>query len=344
MGHVFSTIPYCAQRPLSLSSPSSVPLFIVQAMSKATETRPLPPPGENQAYWNISALEAGHLVIYLPFFLDPPPPPSDADLEVPSLSFFLQHSSTETKFVFDLGIRKDRENYPPTLEPVFKLLGRTRIPMDVVDSLRKGGVEPEQVDYVAISHAHWDHIGDPSRFPKSRFILGGGAKELYEPGYPADPTSFYMTDLFAPDRVEFLDADDERWVEGGIGPFPRALDFFRDGSLYIIDAPGHLPGHINMLVRTSPSGGWVYLAGDAAHHWSLITGKCQIAGAPDGKKRFGGCAHEDKAAASETQRRIREAMSGPDKDKLRVLLAHDEPWYKSHGGGNAFWPGKIESL
>lgn len=139
------------------------------------------------------------------------------ELEVPSLSFYLQHSSTETKFVFNLGIRKDPENYPPTLEPVFKLRGRTRIPMDVVDSLRKGWVESEQVNYVAISHIHCDHIGDPSRFSKSRFILGGGAKELLEPGCPDDPTSFYAKNLFAPDRIDFLDADDERWVEGGIG-------------------------------------------------------------------------------------------------------------------------------
>lgn len=310
-----------------------------------TTTKPFPPPGNDQAFWNASALEAGHLWIDLPFFIDPPPPPSSqSDLEVPSLAFYLQHSSKNTKFVFDLGIRKDKENYPPNIETVFKVMGRSRVPMDVTDSLRKGGAEPGEVEYVAISHAHWDHIGNPSLFPKSRFILGGGAKGLYEPGYPADPTSFYAKDLFPSDRVEFLDADDDRWVDGGIGPFPRVLDYFRDGSMYIVDAPGHLPGHINLLVRTSASGGWLYLAGDSAHHWSLITGECKIAGTPDGKGRFGGCAHENKAAAAETQRRIREAMNGPDKNKLRVLLAHDEPWYKVSEGGDAFFPGQIESL
>ena len=76
-----------------------------------TTTKPFPPPGNDQAFWNASALEAGHLWIDLPFFIDPPPPPSSqSDLEVPSLAFYLQHSSKNTKFVFDLGIRKDKEN------------------------------------------------------------------------------------------------------------------------------------------------------------------------------------------------------------------------------------------
>jgi hypothetical protein len=38
------------------------------------------------------------------------------------------------------------------------------------------------------SHWHWDHIGDPSRFPSStELIVGPGFKAEFLPGYPARP-------------------------------------------------------------------------------------------------------------------------------------------------------------
>lgn len=51
-----------------------------------------------------------------------------------------------------------------------------------------------------------------------------------------------------------------------IGRF-RAVDFFKDGSFYIVDSPGHEIGHICGLVRTTVSPPtFVFLGGDVAHH------------------------------------------------------------------------------
>lgn len=60
-----------------------------------------------------------------------------------------------------------------------------------------------------------------------------------------------------------------------IGPYPRAMDIFGDGSMYIIDASGHVDGHINILARTSPDGAWILLGADSAHHPDLITLPCR---------------------------------------------------------------------
>jgi hypothetical protein len=30
--------------------------------------------------------------------------------------------------------------------------------------------------------------------------------------------------------------------------------------------------------------------------------------------------------------------------RVRVLLAHDEPWYRENKGTSQFWPGKITSM
>jgi glyoxylase-like metal-dependent hydrolase (beta-lactamase superfamily II) len=51
-----------------------------------------------------------------------------------------------------------------------------------------------------------------------------------------------------------------------IGQF-SAFDYFGDGSLYLIDSPGHCVGHLCALARTSTNPStFIFLGGDAAHH------------------------------------------------------------------------------
>jgi hypothetical protein len=51
-----------------------------------------------------------------------------------------------------------------------------------------------------------------------------------------------------------------------IGKF-RALDFFGDGSFYLLDAPGHDWGHLSGLVRTTSNPDtFIFLGGDIVHH------------------------------------------------------------------------------
>jgi len=278
----------------------------------------LPPPAQNQAYWDVSVLEGGHLVLDISFFITTASP--GTKFGIPCLAFLLKHSVTKEYFLFDLGVRKDFDNYPPPVKEIFFPLCPCTVPQDVVESL------------------HWDHIGNPPLFANATFLLGGEGKTLLNPAYPEDPTSPYADDYPA-GKTQFLSIDEPGWKP--LGPFPHTLDYFGDGSLYVVDAPGHIPGHINALVRTSADGGWVYLAGDSAHHWSLITGESEIAGTPSGKGRFSGCAHEKKEVAAENMRRIRELTKVP---RVRVILAHDEPWYKENKDGDAFWPGKLPSL
>ena len=43
---------------------------------------------------------------------------------VPSFSFLIEHPPTGRKFLFDLGVRKDPENFPPRL---VKIMGKGRV-------------------------------------------------------------------------------------------------------------------------------------------------------------------------------------------------------------------------
>jgi len=289
----------------------------------------LPLAGSEQAYCNVSALEAGFIGLTDEYFITNASP--GVVTFAPSLSFLIQHSSKPQKFIFDLGIRKDWETYPPAVCEFIKSDLPVRVNQDVVQSLAKGGTSPTDIDTICFSHCHFDHVGDPSPFTNSTILVGEACRTLFIKGYPTDPDSEFAEDLLPGDRTRYISETEWR----PLGPLPRTLDFYGDGSLYVVDAPGHLAGHVNILARTSPDGGWLYLAGDSAHHWNLITGASKIA-----VTQFG-CAHDDKEQAEESIARIKALREIP---RVAVIIAHDEPWYSQNKDGVAFWPGRIPTL
>ena len=118
-----------------------------------TSSPSLPSPFTDQAYINVSALEAG--IIYLPSKLYVMgASPSDV-IKCPSLAFLLRHSKSNAHIVFDLGIRKDIGSYPPSIKETLKELP-VEIPQDVAQSLEKGGIRPAEVETVIVSHLHFD--------------------------------------------------------------------------------------------------------------------------------------------------------------------------------------------
>ena len=126
-----------------------------------------------------------------------------------------------------------------------------------------------------------------------------------------------------------------------VGPFPRAHDFFGDGSLYVLDAAGHCTGHVNVLARTSRAGAWLLLAGDAAHDVRLLTGERALAVRVHPETGRVRCAHIDKDAAMAHLERVKALVGVPG---VQVLLAHDWEWYEANRGGPAFFPGTISPM
>jgi glyoxylase-like metal-dependent hydrolase (beta-lactamase superfamily II) len=105
-----------------------------------------------------------------------------------------------------------------------------------------------------------------------------------------------------------------------IFPFERAHDYFGDGSLYVIDAPGHIVGHINLLVRTDPKGNWALLAGDSAHDTRLLTAEKQV-GHYHNAEGILVCMHADVEKAKDHIRRITHLP-----ENVQIWIAHDPLW------------------
>jgi len=299
----------------------------------------LPPAqGDHQAFHDVSALEGGY--IDLPFKVFVADAGADEVHTCPSLCFLLKHSVSKELILFDMGLHPDPSAYSPTVQKHIQTYFKLNTPQDVYASLRKGGVEPSQITFVLISHMHFDHIGDTTEFIEKtnvKFIVGPGSDKLVQDGYPANPTSEFHQNTLPrdPTRVKIIQNAE---FNTNIGPFPRACDFLGDGSLYIIDSPGHLPGHVNLLVRTSGDGGWLYLASDAAHDVRMIKSGRDIAvfPGPNGKVL---CAHHSPEAARANIDSIRAVSKLP---RVQVILAHDYEWDSAHKG-SSFLPNKIKS-
>jgi hypothetical protein len=72
----------------------------------------------------------------------------------PAYPFLVEHESGY-KVIFDLGIRKDWQNYAPGLLKLFNSAGITiEAEKDVVDLLAEGGVRKEEINAVI-----WRHVG-----------------------------------------------------------------------------------------------------------------------------------------------------------------------------------------
>lgn len=145
-------------------------------------------------------------------------------------------------------------------------------------------------------------------------------------------------------------------------PFPSA----DSRECFIINAPGHLPGHINLLCRVDNDDDassndpprWIYLAGDACHDIRLFTGEREIATWTDTEGRAC-CIHADRKATMETLRRMRQAneagfalppasdgQEGGKKEAekqgtVEVVFAHNWAWEKDAKDRERFWPGSL---
>ncbi|KAH7242855.1 beta-lactamase-like protein [Fusarium solani] len=246
--------------------------------------------------------------------------------------FLIFHRPSGRYVLWDLGCSHDESLYTPWVKKIMLPSARPVGPRKpVATQLEELGVKADQIDSVLFSHAHWDHCRPISdEFPNAKALFGPGTKEFCSPGNleNGEPDVDIEWDgrwFGSPKHVtETWSEFDGDWVPFGV--FDRAIDFFGDGSLWVIDAPGHMPGNLCAAVRLEGSQEWVLLGSDCCHSQALLREKEDIAlyDLPTGETAA--YLHKDLPAARITIDKIRLAES---KYGMHIALAHDATWLVS---------------
>ena len=121
----------------------------------------------------------------------------------------------------------------------------------LADLLKQINVNPDDVKFVGISHFHADHTGQLAALKNATLLIGKGDWD----GINATPP---LGGANVKGFAEWI--AEKRKVE----PLSADKDVFDDGSVMILRAPGHTPGHSILLVRLKEMGP-VILSGDSVH-------------------------------------------------------------------------------
>jgi len=117
------------------------------------------------------------------------------------------------------------------------------------DSLKKINLNPADISYVAISHSHFDHMSGLDQFPQSTWIL-----QKAELAYAQKNANPFIIDA---SKLEAWKTAKKMLISGD-------YDVFGDGSVKILNVPGHTPGHQALQVNLAQNG-VVILSGDLFH-------------------------------------------------------------------------------
>ncbi len=124
----------------------------------------------------------------------------------------------------------------------------------------QAGIAPDQVDIVALTHFHGDHIGG-----------------LMEDGSPAFPNATYVIgeseyDFWSDEDLLFDDKMVKRaeLVQSNVVPFAPKARFVKDGGSVVsgieaVDSRGHTPGHTSYHLESQ--GRRLLVLGDVCNHY-----------------------------------------------------------------------------
>jgi N-acyl homoserine lactone hydrolase len=243
--------------------------------------------------------------------------PKNQLIHIPIVAFLLEHPTAGTVLI-DTGFHRDIAQGTPgtdrpssarnrNLGPIRWLVGANielRAEQTAAAQLRARGIDPQELGLIVMTHMHFDHASALAEFPAATVIVSAAewraarARGAALQGYSVpqlDPRLTYRTiDFHGPGAHVH-------------SPFDRAIDLFGDGSITLLDTPGHSAGHLSVLARLRERE--ALIAGDAIY---------TIATLREGQRPW----HSQNRAAFERSLRMLQAYDREHQDAL-IVPGHD---------------------
>ena len=176
-----------------------------------------------------------------------------ADMSI--ASFLIVHP--RGTLMWDTGALPDREmtaagtttRYPivlPNGNERFVTATRT-----LASQLEETGYSPRDVNFLALSHYHYDHTGNANMFAGATWLTRQVEREVMFPDKPNELTRPETYASLKTSKTTIIKTDD--------------YDVFGDGTVVLKLTPGHTPGHQVLYVKLAKTGP-VVISGDLYHY------------------------------------------------------------------------------
>jgi N-acyl homoserine lactone hydrolase len=162
--------------------------------------------------------------------------------------YLIRHPSGD--LIWDVGMPEAIADMPDGLTPATFPVHIT-VPRKLTEQLTQLGLAPADIEFMSWSHSHVDHSGNANLFAGSTWIV-----DADERAYAFRDEARAGEDFANYNQLENAET---RLIEGD-GDY----DVFGDGTVTIIQAPGHTPGHTVLRVNLATAGP-VLLTGDMYH-------------------------------------------------------------------------------
>jgi N-acyl homoserine lactone hydrolase len=150
--------------------------------------------------------------------------------------------------LFDTGLN-DRLVGRPLYENIQEGYGQIKF-NTLTGQLADLGVRPTSINYLVLSHEHWDHVGNADDYSTASWLVYRAERDdMFKPAARSLPWFGQYAQL-EHSKTVILTGEH---------------DVFGDGTVTVIPTPGHTPGHCSLLVRLKNTGP-IILSGDLYHY------------------------------------------------------------------------------
>ena len=150
--------------------------------------------------------------------------------------------------MWDVGAVPDRM-IPPGGSGTLRIYGSSSQKLET--QLAGIGYAPADITYLAMSHFHWDHVGNANLFAGATWLVRPLERDLMFADPPSPRTEPANFSALKTSKTVIIRTSD--------------YDVFGDGSVVIKSAPGHSPDHQVLYVKLARTGP-VLLSGDLYHY------------------------------------------------------------------------------
>src|SRR5579875_3382426 len=161
-------------------------------------------------------------------------------------------------FLYDTGLCQDIQLFlreqPFWFRSVFSAL---KIDLPIGLQLERRGMQPNDLDFILLSHLHWDHVSGIPDLPAVPLRIHRIEYESVPRGLIARHQGMVKR-LLCDNPIDLFDLAGPAYAG-----FQASYDLFGDGSILLVPLPGHTEGQVGMIIHRA-NGPHLFLIADAS--------------------------------------------------------------------------------